>query len=142
MEVCYRPCAVSAPKASSDKLVYTKCLIFEYRAAHFKRCLPPAEEFPYYRSRGSLEYPSSSRLGCAALSRRLIPHMKLSPARSTPYLRLRVCPTHWTPSDTIHHNMNLVQNRGAPGFYFPSSCTWRESFGLPRFLTPLRLSCN
>jgi len=58
---------------------------------------------------------------------RLSPHMRLSPATSPPYLRLRV----WSHSrDRLGHHslsMNLVPNRGAPSFYLPSFFTRRES---------------
>lgn len=73
--------------------VYTKWLIWACRAAHYKGSLPPAEEFPYYKSGGSLEYPLSSRPGCPALDGQLIPHIRLSAARNPPYLGLRIGPT-------------------------------------------------
>ena len=35
--------------------------------------------------------------------------------------------------------MNLVQHRGAPSFYFPGCCTWRESEVAKDFNPPSRV---
>jgi len=108
--------------------LYTKCLIFEFWAGHYERSLPPAEEFPNSRSSGSVEYPLGSQPVCTALYCRLIPHVRLSPARNPLYLRLRC----WlyspgvASSHIIHQDMYLVHHRGASGFYLLGCGTWRE----------------
>jgi len=67
--------------------------------------------------------------------------MRLSPATSPPYPRLRV----WSHSrDPVGHHLsglNLVPNRGAPSFYLPGCFTRRESQVALDF-DPLRVSCN
>jgi len=70
------------------------------------------------------------------LYRRLSPHLRLSPATSPPYTRLRV----WSHSrDPLGHHslgMNLVPNRSAPSFSLPGFFTPRESQVAPDFDPP------
>ena len=126
--VCYRASTVSALKVFSDKPLQQVSYFWisgNPLLAVFTSCLgvPIFQEWWFTRVR----HKFATRVRHPSLS--TYPSCESVPCKESTV----PSPSSWanspggTPSNTIHHNMNLVPYRGTPGLYFPGCCTWSES---------------